>query len=161
MRHLDAILKVGKGDAADHLVRQAARSGKPVMVAEVLPAQPDALKGKSVLAYAGIADPSKFYRTLEQMGALIADREGFPDHHHLAEDEISDLIERAARQNLQLVTTSKDHVRLAGGHGHSAELAELSHVVDVDMVFDDPKAPDLMIEAAIANCRRRKLVASI
>lgn len=161
MSHLDAILKVGKGDAADKLVRQAARSGKPVMVAEVLPAQEHALKGKSVLAYAGIADPAKFYRTLEGMGAVIVDRQGFPDHHHLADDEISDLLERATRQDLQLVTTAKDHVRLAGGHGRSAELSQLSHVVDVDMVFDDPKAPDRIIEAAIANCRRRRLVASI
>ncbi|MDH4440241.1 MAG: tetraacyldisaccharide 4'-kinase [Rhizobium sp.] len=161
MRHLDAILKVGKGDAADRLVRQAARSGKPVMVAEVLPALPEALREKRVLAYAGIADPGKFYRTLEQMGAVIVDHQGFPDHHHLAEDEIADLIDRATRQDLQLVTTAKDHIRLAGAHGRSPELAGRSHVVDVDMVFDDPKAPDLIIDAAIANCRRRKLVASI
>jgi tetraacyldisaccharide 4'-kinase len=157
MRHLDAILKVGKGDAADQFVRQASRSGKPVLVANVMPQSGGDLSGKSVLAYAGIADPRKFYRTLEELGAVIADRQDFPDHHHLADDEISDLLARAEKQGLQLVTTAKDSVRLAGGHGRSAELQEKSKVVDVDMVFDDPKAPDLIIDRAIEACRLRRL----
>lgn len=159
MRHLDAILKVGKGDAADQFVRQASRSGKPVLVANVMPQSGGDLSGKSVLAYAGIADPRKFYRTLEELGAVIADRQDFPDHHHLADDEISDLLARSEKQGLQLVTTAKDSVRLAGGHGRAAELHEKSKVVDVDMVFDDPKAPDLIIDRAIEACRLRRLAA--
>ncbi len=157
MRHLDAILKVGKGDAADRFVRQASRSGKPVLVANVTPQAADDLAGRSVLAYAGIADPKKFYRTLEELGAVIVDRADFPDHHHLADDEIADLLSRAERQGLQLVTTAKDSVRLSGGHGRSAELSEKSRVVEIDMVFDDPKAPDLIIDRAIEACRRRRL----
>ncbi len=157
MRHLDAILKVGRGDAADQFVRQASRSGKPVLVANVVPRAADDLAGCQVLAYAGIADPNKFYRTLEELGAVIADRQDFPDHHHLADDEIADLLARAERQGLQLVTTAKDSVRLAGGHGRSEELREKSRVVDVNMLFDDPKAPGLIIDRAIEACRRRRL----
>lgn len=159
MRHVDAILKVGKGDAADQFVRQASRSGKPVLVANVMPQSGGDLSGRSVLAYAGIADPRKFYRTLEELGAVIADRQDFPDHHHLADDEISDLLARSEKQGLQLVTTAKDKVRLAGGHGRAAELQGKSKVVDVDMVFDDPKAPDLIIDRAIEACRLRRLAA--
>ncbi|MBB5274661.1 tetraacyldisaccharide 4'-kinase [Rhizobium rosettiformans] len=159
MRHLDAILKVGKGDAADQFVRQASRSGKPVLVANVMPQSGGDLSGRSVLAYAGIADPRKFYRTLEELGAVVADRQDFSDHHHLADDEISDLLARAEKQGLQLVTTAKDSVRLAGGHGRATELQEKSEVVDVDMVFDDPKAPDLIIDRAIEACRLRRLAA--
>lgn len=161
MRNLDAILKVGKGDAADQFVRQASRSGKPVLVANVMPQSGGDLSGKSVLAYAGIADPRKFYRTLEELGAVIADRQDFSDHHHLADDEISDLLARAEKQGLQLVTTAKDSVRLAGGHGRAAELQEKSEVVDVDMVFDDPKAPDLIIDRAIEACRLRRLAGKV
>lgn len=157
MHHLDAILKVGKGDAADQFVRQASRSGKPVLVANVVPRAGDELAGQPVLAYAGIADPNKFYRTLGEMGAVIVDRQDFPDHHHLAEDEIADLLSRAERQGLQLVTTAKDSVRLSGGHGRSGELQDKSRVVHVDMVFDDPKAPDLIIDRAVEACRRRRL----
>ena len=157
MRQLDAILKVGKGDAADQFVRQASRSGKPVLVANVVPKAGEDLAGRSVLAYAGIADPNKFYRTLEELGAVIVDRQDFPDHHHLGEDEMSDLLARAERQGLELVTTAKDSVRLSGGHGRSGELQEKSRVVDIDMVFDDSRAPDLIIDRAIQACRHRRL----
>lgn len=159
MRHLDAILKVGSGSAADALVRQASRAGKPVLVANVKPRDAQDLKGMPVLAYAGIADPGKFYRTLEDVGAVITDRQGFPDHHHLADDEIADLLERATRQGLQLATTAKDHVRLIGGHGQSERLAHQSVVVEIDMAFDDPKAPDQIIDKAFVACRARRLAA--
>ena len=158
MRQLDAILKVGKGDAADQFVRKASRSGKPVLVANVMPQAAGELSGVSVLAYAGIADPQKFYRTLADLGCVIADRQDFPDHHHLADDEIADLLSRAEKQGLQLVTTAKDSIRLAGSHGQAAELSKRSKTVEIDMIFDDPKAPDLIIDRAIEACRRRRLV---
>ena len=88
---------------------------------------------------------------LRQANAVIADRQDFPDHHHLADDEIADLLARAEKQGLQLVTTAKDSVRLTGGHGRSEELREKSRVVDVDMLFDDPKAPGLIIDRAIED----------
>ncbi|QLF69533.1 tetraacyldisaccharide 4'-kinase [Peteryoungia desertarenae] len=157
MQFLDAILKVGNGNAADMLVRQASRAGKAVMVANIRPSASEDLNGRRVLAFAGIADPGKFYRTLTQIGVEIVDRQAFPDHHHLAEDEVADLLRRAERQGLQLVTTAKDHVRLTGGHGETAELAERSRVVEVEMAFDDPAAPNLILDQAIRACRQRLL----
>lgn len=157
MRHLDAILKVGKGDAADQFVRQASRGGKPVLRSDVLPRDPDLLRGRRVFAFAGIADPNKFYRTLADLGAEIVDRQGFPDHHQLEDDEIADLLQRSEAEDLQLVTTAKDHVRLSGQHGKAEELLEKSMVVEVDMVFDDPEAPSRIIDLAIAACRQRQL----
>ena len=38
----------------------------------------------------------------------------FPDHHRYRRDEARDLIERAERDGLVLVTTEKDLARLAG-----------------------------------------------
>lgn len=160
MQFLDAILKVGDGNAADALVRQASRAGKAVMVANVRPSHAEDLQGRRVLAYAGIADPGKFYRTLSELGVEIADRQAFPDHHHLADDEITDLLQRAERQGLQLVTTAKDQVRLIGGHGKAADLAQKSRVVAVEMTFDDPGAPALILDQAIKACRKRLLAAN-
>jgi tetraacyldisaccharide 4'-kinase len=157
MRHLDAILKVGNGNAADLLVRQAARAGKQVMVARLEPERTDALSGRRVLAFAGIADPGKFYRTLDELGAEVAQTQGFPDHHHLSDDEIDDLLARADAAALQLVTTAKDRVRLIGGHGKSAELLSRVGVVDVEMKFDDPNAPGRVIDRAIDAFRARRL----
>ncbi|TKT42610.1 tetraacyldisaccharide 4'-kinase [Rhizobiaceae bacterium LC148] len=157
MRQLSALLKVGSGNAADALVRQASRAGKPIYVASLKPRGDNALEGRPVLAFAGIADPEKFYRTVESLGGQIAARRSFPDHHYFSEDEISDLIADAEKENLLLVTTAKDAVRLAGHHGPAEELAKRAHVVEVEMTFDDPQAPGKIIDAAIANCRERRL----
>ncbi|GEO85094.1 MULTISPECIES: tetraacyldisaccharide 4'-kinase [Alphaproteobacteria] len=157
MRYLDAILKVGDGNAADRLVRQAARAGKPVMVAKITPRGDAGLAGRRVLAFAGIADPGKFYRTLETIGADVVETRDFPDHYHLGDDEIDDLIGRADRDGLTLTTTAKDMVRLIGGHGRSEELRRRVSVVDVEMAFDDPRAPGLIIDRAIEVCRARRL----
>jgi len=137
MRQLSAILKVGDGDAADLLVRQAARAGKPVYVASLVPRPTPDLAGTRVLAFAGIADPGKFYRTLEA--------------------EIADLAADAERQGLLPVTTAKDAVRLLGGHGPADALLQKLKVVEVDMAFDDPHAPATLIDQAVAAYRQRRL----
>ncbi|MDO1581183.1 tetraacyldisaccharide 4'-kinase [Rhizobium oryzicola] len=157
MRQMSALLKVGEGDAADPLVRQAARAGRQVLVARLLPRHDATLQGARVLAFAGIADPGKFYRTLRSLGAEIVAERGFPDHHYFAEDEIAALIADAEQQGLQLVTTAKDAARLRGHHGAAEALLSRTRIVDVDMLFDDPQAPAAILEAAIKACKTRLL----
>ncbi|MFP3542644.1 tetraacyldisaccharide 4'-kinase [Rhizobium sp. SIMBA_035] len=157
MRHATALLKVGNGNAADAIVRMAARAGKPYFTAALKTVGTNELAGRRVLAFAGIADPGKFFRTVETLGAEIAVAKSFGDHEHLSDDEIGNLIEIAAREDLQIVTTSKDFVRLAGHHGRAQELAEKSKVIEVEMAFEDPQAPGLIIDRAIEACRARRL----
>ncbi|WJR67970.1 tetraacyldisaccharide 4'-kinase [Neorhizobium sp. CSC1952] len=157
MRQLSAILKVGSGDAADRLVRQAARAGKQVYVATLKPRENREIAGKPLLAFAGIADPQKFYRTVRELGGEIRRERAFPDHHYFSEDEIAGLLDDAAKEKLTLVTTAKDAVRLAGHHGRMEELADKAKVVEVDMAFDDPLAPSKIIDTAIANFRARRI----
>ena len=157
MRQLTAILKVGSGQAAEAIVRTAARAGKPIFVSSIKPRpQPD-FADKRVLAYAGIADPTKFYRTVEELGGQIIARRSFPDHHNFSDEEIRDLTDEANRLDLMLVTTAKDAVRLKGHHGRASELLSSTLVIDIDMVFDDANAVGAIIDTAIRNCRQRKL----
>ena len=157
MRHLSAILKVGNGDAADHLVRRAARAGKPVYVAALRARPAPDLKDRQVLAFAGIADPDKFYRTLEGLQARIVVKRSFPDHHYFGDDELADLLLEADRQGLLPVTTAKDAARLVGLQGAAGKLLERARIVEVDMTFDDPNAPGKIIDLAVANYQRRRL----
>ena len=157
MRHATALLKVGNGNAADAIVRMAARAGKPYFTASLKTVGMNELAGRRVLAFAGIADPGKFFRTVETLGAEIAVAKSFGDHEHLSDDEIADLIAVAGREKLEIVTTSKDYVRLAGHHGRAQELADLSKVIEVEMAFEDPQAPGLIIGRAIEACRQRRL----
>ncbi|WP_312949064.1 tetraacyldisaccharide 4'-kinase [Agrobacterium sp.] len=157
MRQLSAILKVGDGAAADELVRTAARAGKTIYVAGIQPTLPGRLTGTPVIAYAGIADPDKFYRTVESLGANIMERRSFSDHHTFEDDEVADLLDTAAKRQHSLVTTAKDVARLKGAPGRAEELRRRSYVIEIEMVFDDPNTPSEIIDAAIENCRTRRL----
>lgn len=157
IRQMSALMKVGSGTGADAVVRRAARAGKPLRVASLVPRPDPEIAGKRVLAFAGIADPQKFYRTVASIGGEIAVERSFADHHAFSDAEAADLMREAEEQNLLIVTTSKDAVRLAGRPGAAKTLLDRLRVVEVDMVFDDPHVPGQMIDEAIAHCRERVL----
>ncbi|KRB49882.1 tetraacyldisaccharide 4'-kinase [Rhizobium sp. Root708] len=157
LRYATALLKVGAGTAADQIVRIAARAAKPYFTASLKVATGNELAGERVLAFAGIADPSKFFRTVESIGCEIAVRRSFGDHEHLTEDEIDDILATAERDGLTIVTTSKDFVRLAGHNGKARQLAERCVVIEVEMAFEDHLAPNLIITRAIDACRERRM----
>jgi tetraacyldisaccharide 4'-kinase len=157
MRYATALLKVGNGSAADRIVRMAARAAKPYLTASLKVRGDNDLAGRDVLAFAGIADPAKFFRTVESLGARIVVAKSFGDHEHLTDDEIDDILATAEREGLQIVTTSKDFVRLAGHHGQAEQLASRSRVIEVEMAFEDHLAPSLIVARAIDACRERRL----
>jgi tetraacyldisaccharide 4'-kinase len=156
LKFATALLKVGSGNAADPFIRIAARSGKSVFEASIRPVAPPDIRGRSVLAFAGIADPEKFFRTVESLGGAIAVKRPFGDHQHLSEDEIGDILAAAERENLEIVTTAKDAVRLIGHHGRTAELLEKAKVIEVEMAFDSPATPGLIVQQAVVAARKRR-----
>jgi len=157
LKYATALLKVGDGVAADPFIRIAARTGKPVIEASIRPVGQIDWQGAKLLAFAGIADPEKFYRTVADMGGDIAVKMSFGDHQHLTDDEIDDIIATADAQGLRIVTTAKDAVRLGGHHGRAEKLAGRIDVVEVEMAFDNPQAPSLIIAQAIETARRRRI----
>jgi tetraacyldisaccharide-1-P 4'-kinase len=65
-----------------------------------------AFKNRAVVAFAGIAKPERFFRTLESLGIHPTKNIRFRDHHHYSAREIRDL------GGEMLITTEKDAVRL-------------------------------------------------
>ena len=97
-----------------------------------------------VLAFAGIADPGKFFATLEAGGIAVAARRGFADHHRFTVAEIAELLADADRENLALVTTEKDLARLAGDP-HARELVARAIALPVTLKVRDPAGFERMV----------------
>ena len=129
----DALVVVGDGTAAAAVAAEIAAQGKPVLRARLKPdeAQVAALRGKRVLAFAGIGDPTRFFNTLRASGIEVARERAFADHHPYSQAEIESLIAEAKRDGLTLVTTEKDLARLRDKAQQIAPFA-------VTLEFDEP-----------------------
>lgn len=67
---------------------------------------------KPCLAFAGIGRPAKFYDSCKRAGLNLAATQEFPDHHPFTTKELENLLAEATQNNWQLVTTTKDFVRI-------------------------------------------------
>jgi tetraacyldisaccharide 4'-kinase len=109
------------------------------------------LKDAPVLAYAAIANPGRFFRLLEQLGATLAGEIGFRDHRPFTDGDAEALLDRAAHAGAQLVTTEKDMARLAHATGLCARLHGASRALPIRMRLDDRDTTRLhaLIDAAV------------
>jgi tetraacyldisaccharide 4'-kinase len=142
LRHAQALLILGEPSTRCEAAVSAAQAhGIPVFQGR-LEAEADAvsaLNGLRVLAFAGIGDPEKFFSTVAEAGISVPATQGFPDHHRYSRAEAETLIERAARENLVLVTTEKDLVRIARDP-ETAALAKVARALPVTLQLDDEDA---------------------
>jgi tetraacyldisaccharide 4'-kinase len=77
----------------------------------------ESLKGAVVGGFCGIGNPAAFRRTLESLGATVADFRTFPDHHAYTRADVESLSRwaEALPANAVLATTQKDWVKLRVG----------------------------------------------
>ncbi|KRR29340.1 tetraacyldisaccharide 4'-kinase [Bradyrhizobium retamae] len=146
----DALIIVGDGTAAEPVAAEIAAQGKPVLHAHLKPddAPVAALRGKRVLAFAGIGDPVRFFNTLRSSGINVVRQQAFADHHPYSQTEIEGLITEARRDGLTLVTTEKDLARLR----------DRRHIVPfaVTLEFDDPARLQKFVADRLFKARERK-----
>jgi tetraacyldisaccharide 4'-kinase len=133
----DALLVVGEGDGADDILMLARARNLPVSRGRLVPdaAAVSSLKGRQVLAFAGIGDPDKFFATAQAAGIAIAERRSFDDHYRYTAEDAGELIMAAEHGGLALLTTEKDRARMAGEPLLEA-LATRAHVLPVTMMVD-------------------------
>ena len=71
------------------------------------------LKGKTCVAFCGIASPESFKTMLLQQGVNVLDWNIFPDHHRYSQDDLDDAMKMFREQKVDyILTTEKDTARL-------------------------------------------------
>jgi tetraacyldisaccharide 4'-kinase len=126
----DALIVVGTDSAG---IGEQVAGRLPVVAARLVPGpEADGIAGRRVVAFAGIARPDKFYRTLGDLGCTVVESRDFPDHHRYRPEEIAALRRRATEAGALCVTTEKDAVRLP-----EAARADV-HVLPVVLEWAEP-----------------------
>jgi len=126
----------------------SALPGLPVLRARLVPGpEATALAGRSVLAFAGIGRPEKFFATLSALGAKLAATRDFPDHHRYGQSELDALFAEAEKKGRAVVTTEKDWVRLP------APYAAQALALPVALRFDDETLIAWLLDEALTSRR--------
>ncbi len=107
LKRADAAIIIGD----DKTNLQAKLKNIPVFKAKISSQSPN-LGNKSMIAFAGIGRPQKFYDSLLAENVNVVKTIDFPDHHFYTEQELNDLLSLAQQQNAGLITTSKDWVKI-------------------------------------------------
>jgi tetraacyldisaccharide 4'-kinase len=98
------------------------------------------LRGRRVVAFAGIGRPSKFFEALRVQGADVVEERAYGDHHVYTQAEMARMKARARAEDAALVTTEKDYVRLTP--------AERDGIVPlpVEAVFEDSASLNALLD---------------
>jgi tetraacyldisaccharide 4'-kinase len=116
----------------------------PVLRARLAPAMDSDLRGKDLVAFAGIGRPEKFFDTLRDLGANLIEATPFADHYDYTASELARLKARARDSGAMLVTTEKDFVRLP------AASREGLRALPVTAQFDDIAALERLLDRIAA-----------
>jgi len=95
------------------------------------------LRSKSVIAFAGIAEPERFFHGLRALGVDLLETVTFPDHVRYDEEQRAVLENMLCADNAEMyLTTEKDGVKLKG---LSPELAAKVYQLRLNLLCDKPE----------------------
>lgn len=101
------------------------------------------LSRQRVVAFAGIGQPEKFFRSLSAAGAQVVARRVFDDHHEFDAADIQPILDEAFDLGAIPVTTAKDAVRL------SPDQRQQVNVVTVKVEWEDLSALDQLLDRVL------------
>lgn len=118
----------------------------PVLRAHLRPGpEAEMLAGQPVYAFCGIANPRKFFATLQEGGAVLAGRMAFADHYPFDAGDMSTLLAEAEALRAIPVTTRKDFVRIPPAFRSRVT------VVTIRLEWEDTAAIEALLEPLAAR----------
>lgn len=118
----------------------------PVFAATLEPSTEAAyLKGRKVVAFAGLGRPEKFFETLSTLGARIVAAHPFDDHHLYQPADIQPILDEAFAIDALPVTTEKDAMRL------SPDQRQQVDVLKVAVTWRDASKVDALLQQVLSG----------
>lgn len=113
----------------------------PVLRARLV-AGPEAelLAGQPVFAFCGIANPRKFFNSLQEVGAVVAGRMPYADHYPFDAGDLRELLAEADRLRATPITTAKDFVRIPPAFRSRVK------VLTIRLKWDEPLAIEALLD---------------
>jgi tetraacyldisaccharide 4'-kinase len=133
----DAVIVLGDGPPPAIIFD----SGLPVFHGRIAPTRE--IEEGSYVAFAGIGRPEKFFDTLTNAGAVLADAIPYPDHYTYTPSDLRYLRQLARERGARLITTEKDMARLAPADRYDIE------TLPIELQFDQIEALDKLIADVI------------
>ena len=96
--------------------------------------KPEEIKSNKVICVSGVASPASFFSMIEQLGGIIAAKHTFPDHHYYTTKELVPIIQKAKENNLRIITTEKDIVKIRNLSGLQKEDGILYLKIDLGFI---------------------------
>ncbi len=152
IKRADAIL-IKHGIRDDYLAKKLKTISAPCFVFNLIPTGLvsisgnkdlglECIKGKNILAFAGLANPDSFFDAIGNLGGKLQGTLRFPDHHSFTEKDMDMIKKQGAGVDL-IVTTEKDAVRIRPGHGMDI------YALSVDAVPEDKNAFKKILEQVV------------
>ena len=104
---------------------------KPIYRGHYIAMNVNEIKG-SVYAFCGIGMPNKFLQTIKNNGIEAKQFKKFPDHHSYSNQDIINLVSSAEQNNLSLLTTSKDYVKIPDEYKKHMQVLKIElHLLEI------------------------------
>ncbi len=99
------------------------------------------LKNKNIFAFCGLGNNMNFLFLLKILGLNVREFKEFPDHYSFKNSDLKIIIECAKQNNLEIVCTRKDFVKIP------ENLRKFFNVADLEIVFkQEKKFLDFLLE---------------
>ncbi|MET3560418.1 tetraacyldisaccharide 4'-kinase [Bartonella japonica] len=150
----DSVLLIGHSDAHDKIHFLVTRAGKTLHQAHLQPFASDKVAGKSFLAFAGIGNPNKFFKSIKELSGHVEQTYSYPDHYFFSDTDLKNLVQKAKMQNLWLATTAKDYVRIQ----KSSVQKDLKNLIvfDVKVDFSQKDFCRILLDEVMTRFKERK-----
>ena len=111
IQNIDLVIFNGKDETG---LKQKIPPNIPTFTGELHPDEEivEKMKNRRVYGFAGIGNPPRFFKTLNDIGTDLVGEAHFADHHPYTDADLTQLYEEAMQSGAELVTTQKDWMRL-------------------------------------------------